>query len=201
MPTGIYLAHLNPVTNAHIEIINELLMEKDQIVVMPVRFLKQEAEINSKSFPFSYDIRKKMLESVFGNSIKISSNYTFFAPFKKYFPPLIAPKSWELRKHILNGIDNDYYTYTGDKTEGIMLKLYRLNPKVGTRREISATSVKNGMYDAVTSKNSEWEKNVPEPVADIIKENWDIVEKFASSDDKTMRIAGMKFPKEGYNSK
>ena len=33
------------------------------------------------------------------------------------------------------------------------------------------------------------------------KENWDVVTKFASSEDKTMRIAGMKFPKEGYNSK
>ena len=57
------------------------------------------------------------------------------------------------------------------------------------------------MYDAVTSKKSEWEKNIPPQVADIIKENWSIVEKFASSDDKTMRIAGMKFPREGYNSK
>ena len=60
MSTGIYLAHLNPVTNAHIEIINDLLKNKDQIVVMPVRFLKQEEEINSKSFPFTYEIRKKM---------------------------------------------------------------------------------------------------------------------------------------------
>jgi len=201
MPTGIYLAHLNPVTNAHIEIINELLMEKDQIVVMPVRFLKQETEINSKSFPFSFDIRKKMLEAVFGNSIKISSNYTFFAPFKKYFPPLITPKSWELRKQILNGIDDDYYTYTGDKAEGIILKLYRLKPKVGTRKEISATSVKTDMYEAVSSKKSEWEKNIPAQVAEIIKENWSIVENFAASEDKTMRIAGMKFPREGYNSK
>jgi len=77
MSTGIYLAHLNPVTNAHIEIINDLLKSKDQIVVMPVRFLKQEEEINSKSFPFSYEIRKKMLEAVFGANITISSNYTF----------------------------------------------------------------------------------------------------------------------------
>ena len=44
-------------------------------------------------------------------------------------------------------------------------------------------------------------KNIPHQVADIIKENWNVVEKFSSSDDKTMRIAGMKFPKEGYNSK
>ena len=201
MPTGIYLAHLNPVTNAHVEIITDLLKDKDQIVVMPVRFLKQEKEINSKSFPFSYDIRKKMLEVVFGDTIRISSNYTFFAPFKKYFPPLITPKSWELRKQILNGIDDDYYTYTGDKAEGIILKLYRLKPKVGTRKEISATSVKTDMYEAVSSKKSGWEKNVPKQVAEIIKENWSIVENFASSEDKTMRIAGMKFPREGYNSK
>ena len=201
MPTGIYLAHLNPVTNAHIEIINDLLKEKDQVVVMPVRFLKQDQEINSKSFPFNFDIRKKMLEAVFGDNITISTNYTFFAPFKKYFPPLIAPKSWELRKQILNGIDDDYYTYTGDKAEGIMLKLYRLKPKVGTRRKISATSVKNDMYESVITKKSKWEENVPEQIADIIKENWNVVTKFASSEDKTMRIAGMKFPKEGYNSK
>ena len=157
MSTGIYLAHLNPVTNAHVEIIRDLLKEDDQIVVMPVRFLKQDQEINSKSFPFTFDVRKKMLESVFGDEITISSNYTFFAPFKKYFPPLIAPKSWKLRKQILSEIDSDYYTYTGDKAEGIMLKLYRLNPKVGTRRKVSATSVKNDMYDAVTSKKSVWE--------------------------------------------
>ena len=141
------------------------------------------------------------VEVVFGDTIRISSNYTFFAPFKKYFPPLIAPKSWELRKHILNGIDDDYYTYTGDKAEGVMLKLYRLKPKVGTRRKISATSVKNDMYESVITKKSKWEENVPKQIADIIKENWDVVTKFASSEDKTMRIAGMKFPKEGYNSK
>ena len=57
------------------------------------------------------------------------------------------------------------------------------------------------MYEAVSSKKSEWEKNIPEQVAEIIKENWSIVENFASSEDKTMRIAGMKFPREGYNSK
>tara|TARA_B100000029_G_scaffold23546_1_gene23335 strand:- start:2738 stop:3343 length:606 start_codon:yes stop_codon:yes gene_type:complete len=201
MPTGIYLAHLNPLTNAHVEIINDLLENNDQIVVMPVRFLIQDKEINSKSFPFSYEIRKKMLHEIFDDSVKISPNYTFYAPFKKYFPPLIAPKSWELRKQILNGIEDDYYTYTGDKAEGIMLKLYRLKPKVGTRRKLSATSVKNDMYESVNSKESDWEKNVPRQVADIIKENWNVVEKFASSDDKTMRIAGMKFPREGYNSK
>ena len=200
MATAIYLAHLNPVTNAHVEIIEELKKE-NKVVVMPVRFLNGEKEVNSKSFPFNFEIRKKMIESVFGDSVLISPNYTFYAPFKKYFPPLISPKSWSLRKQILQGIENDYFTYTGDKAEGLMLKLYRLNPKIGTRKLISATNVKNEMYTNSEGKNSEWKKFVPVNVAKIIIENWQIIEKFAPAEDMTKRIAGMKFPKEGYDSK
>ena len=113
---------------------------------MPVRFLIENNEVNSKSFPFSFELRKQMLESVFGDSITVSSNYTFHAPFKKYFPPLVSKGSWELRKEILSEIEGDYYTYTGDKAEGLMLKIYRLKPRVGQRKELSATSVKNEMY-------------------------------------------------------
>ncbi len=195
-----YLAPLNPVTNAHVEIIDELKQE-NKVVVMPVRFLKEEQEINTKSFPFNFEIRKKMIESVFGDTVSVSSNYSFHAPFKKYFPPLISPKSWSLKKQILQGIESDYFTYTGDKAEGLMLKLYRLNPKVGIRKSISAKDVKNQIYTAVENNDMEWKKSVPENVARIISENWDIIKKFASGEDMTTRIAGMKFPKEGYNSK
>jgi len=197
---AIYLAHLNPVTNAHVEIIDELKQE-NKVVVMPVRFLKEKQEINTKSFPFNFEIRKKMIESVFGDSVSVSSNYSFHAPFKKYFPPLISPKSWSLKKQILQGIESDYFTYTGDKAEGLMLKLYRLNPKVGIRKSISAKDVKNQIYAAVQNNDMEWKKSVPEGVARIINENWDIIKKFASGEDMTTRVAGMKFPKEGYNSK
>jgi len=200
LTTAIYLAHLNPVTNAHVEIIEELKKE-NKVVVMPVRFLNEEKEVNSRSFPFDFEIRKKMIESVFGDSVLISPNYTFYAPFKKYFPPLISLKSWSLRKQILRGIENDYFTYTGDKAEGLMLKLYGLKPKVGARKLVSATNVKNEMYANSEGKNSEWEKFVPVNVAKIIIENWQIIEKFASAEDMTKRIAGMKFPKEGYDSK
>ena len=168
---------------------------------MPVRFLMGEKEINSKSFPFNFDTRKKMLENVFGKKITISSNYSFISPFKKYFPPLISRKSWSLRKQILDGIEDDYFTYTGDKSEGLMLKLYRLKPKIGKRKSISATSVKNEMYDSISNNSNEWEKLVPEKVVEIIHDNWDTVKKFAVGEDMTIKIAGMKFPKEGYNSK
>ena len=187
-------------TNAHVEIIEEQKKE-NKVVVMPVRFLNGEKEINSKSFPFNFETRKKMIESVFSDSVTVSSNYTFLAPFKKYFPPLISPKSWSLRKQILQGIENDYFTYTGDKTEGIMLKLYRLNPKIGTRKMISATDVKNEMYTASQGTSSQWKKFVPTSVAEIISENWETVKKFASAEDLTIKIAGMKFPKDGYDSK
>jgi len=197
MTIAIYLAHLNPVTNAHTEIISDLI-KNDNVVVMPVRFLIGDNEINSKSFPFTFDVRKRMLESVFGDSITVSSNYTFHAPFKKYFPPLVSKGSWKLRKEILSEIEGDYYTYTGDKAEGLMLKLYRLKPKVGQRKELSATSVKNEMYKSILGEKSDWEKQVPASVSEIIRENWNVVEEFASSEDNTMRILGMKFPREGY---
>jgi len=86
-------------TNAHVEIIEEQKKE-NKVVVMPVRFLNGEKEINSKSFPFSFETRKKMIESVFGDSVTVSSNYTFFAPFKKYFPPL-SRKLKMITLHIL----------------------------------------------------------------------------------------------------
>ena len=71
MTTAIYLAHLNPMTNAHVEIIEEQKKE-NKVVVMPVRFLNEKKEINSKSFPFNFETRKKMIESVFGDSVKVS---------------------------------------------------------------------------------------------------------------------------------
>ena len=199
MTTALYLAHLNPVTNAHVEIIKELKKNADIVKVMPVIFKYDDREVNSKSFPFNFETRKKMLESIFADSIKITDDYAFLAPFKKYLPPLVRRKSWKLRKQILNGVEGDYFSYTGDKAEGYMLKLYRLKPKIGERKPLSATSVKEKMYDAALEKNSAWKEDIPEQVVKIIEEEWKTVEKYAKQEDQTTRIVGMKFPKEGYS--
>jgi len=199
LTTALYLAHLNPVTNAHVEIIKELKKEADIVKVMPVIFKYDNREVNSKSFPFNFETRKKMLESIFGDSIKITDDYAFLAPFKKYLPPLVRRKSWKLRKQILNGVEGDYFSYTGDKAEGYMLKLYRLKPKIGERKSLSAASVKEKLYDSVLEKKSDWKEDVPEQIVTIIEEEWKIVEKFANQEDQTTRIVGMKFPKEGYS--
>ena len=201
MITALYLAHLNPVTNAHVEIISELKKEADIVKVMPVVFKNNEREINSRSFPFNFEIRKKMLKSVFGDSVKITEDYAFFAPFKNYLPPLLAPKSWKLRKQVLRGVEGDFFSYTGDRAEGYMLKIYRLKPKVGKRRSLSATSVKEKLYESALGKNSSWEENVPESIKKIIENNWETVKKFANTEDLTTKIAGMKFPKEGWSEK
>jgi hypothetical protein len=197
--TALYLAHLNPVTNAHIEIITELKKQADIVKVMPVVFKDDGREINSKSFPFNFETRKKMLESIFGNSIKITDDYAFIAPFKKYLPPLVRRKSWKLRKQILEGVEGDYFSYTGDKAEGYMLKMYRLRPKIGERKALSATSVKEKLYDAALEKKSTWKEDVPEEIVKIIEDEWETVKKFANEEDQTTRIVGMKFPKEGYS--
>ena len=199
MITALYLAHLNPVTKAHIEIISDLKKEADIVKVMPVVFKYDDREVNSKSFPFNFESRKKMLESVFGNSIQITDDYAFFAPFKKYLPPLVRRRSWKLRKQILSGVEGDFFSYTGDKAEGYMLKIYRLNPKIGERKLLSASSVKEKLYDEALGKKSSWKDDVPESIVKIIEEEWETVEKFANIEDQTTRIVGMKFPKEGYS--
>lgn len=201
MTTALYLAHLNPVTSAHVEIISDLVREADVVKVMPVVFKDGENEINSKSFPFDFPARKKMLESVFGDKIKVTDDYAFFAPFKRYIPPLLAPRSWELRKQILRGVKGEFFSYTGDKAEGVMLKIYRLKPRVGERRSLSAASVKEKLYSAARGDDSSWKGDVPESIARVIEEEWDTVRKFANAEDLTTRIAGMKFPKEGWSKK
>ena len=199
MTTILYLAHLNPLTNAHIEIIKQLKDEAEIVKVMPVIFKLGEKEVTSKSFPFNFEIRKKMIESVFGDSVWITDDYTFNAPFKKYLPPLLSLKSWKLRKKILTGVKGNYFSYTGDKAEGYMLKLYRLKPRVGERRSLSAASVKEKLYGAVSDENSDWKSDVPETVGKIIVENWNVIEKYSKLEDKTRRVLGMKFPIEGWS--
>ncbi len=165
MITALYLAHLNPVTDAHIEIISELKKEADIVKVMPVVFKVGDREVNSKSFPFNFETRKKMLMSIFGDSIQVTDDYAFFAPFKKYLPPLVRRRSWKLRKQILQGVKGDFFSYTGDKAEGYMLKMYRLKPKLGERKSLSASSVKEKLFDAALGKESTWKKDVPESIA------------------------------------
>ena len=197
LTVAIYLAHLNPVTKAHVEIIEDLKKE-GEVRVFPVIFINKGEEINSRSFPFNFELRKKMLQSIFGDSISILSNYAFSAPFIKYMPPLFSPFSWNIKKQILDGISGDYFTYTGDKAEGFVLKLYGLKPRVGTRKAISASLVKEKMFDASLGKDSDWESYVPVEVIKIIRENWEIVKKYASVKDLTYRVLGMKFPKHGF---
>ena len=199
LTTALYLAHLNPVTNAHVEIVRELKEKADAVKVMPVVFRSGQDEINSRSFPFSFEARKRMLESVFADTINITDDYAFFAPFKRYMPPLLAPKSWELRRQVLRGVDGDFFSYTGDRAEGYMLKVYRLRPRVGQRKSLSAASVKDKLYEEALGRESGWKSDVPEAVADVIEEEWDAVNKFARLEDRTTRVAGMKFPKEGWS--
>ena len=199
MTTILYLGHLNPLTNAHIEIINQLKDEGETVKVMPVIFKLGEKEVTSKSFPFSFEVRKKMLKAVFDDTVTITDDYTFIAPFKKYLPPLLSIKSWKLRKKVLTGVKGDYFSYTGDKAERYMLKLYRLKPKMGERRSLSASSVKEKMYQTALGKEVDWKSDVPECVGKIIEDNWKVVEKYSKLEDKTRRVLGMKFPIEGWS--
>jgi hypothetical protein len=210
---AIYLAHLNPFTNTHRHIISLLLQRDYNVYVYPVRFLKNLKEINTRSFPFPYHIRKAMIESVFGNnkSITVSPDYSLVSPFLRYLPPLISPFSWILRNQILRNVrEEKFISYTGDVAERITLSVFKLNPIKARRFVGSASAVKDMLYDQVTTKFSNgsrgeqrheeqnWRGMVPNGVADLIEHNWQIVEKFARSSDSTLKVMGMKIPKEGF---
>jgi hypothetical protein len=200
---AIYLAHLNPVTKSHSNIISRLCKDY-QVYLFPVRFVNKSRELNTRSFPFSFETRKSMVEELFGDSVKICSAYTFRAPFLRYLPPLISPYSWTMRKEILQSIvGNEFFSYTGDRAESWMLKIYGLRPLLGKRLGISGTFVRDLLYRDASSnlKGSEvrgrWHDYVPPQVVEIIYKNWARVEQYANADDMTVRLFGMKFPQEG----
>lgn len=231
---ALYLAHLNPVTNAHEKIISQLA-EHYHVYVFPVVFLKEGREINTRTFPFPYELRRKMLLSLFDghDNIDILPNYNFVSPFIKYLPPILSPYSWSMRSEILRDVLEDrFISYTGDTAERIALRFYNLHPIKAKRLEISSSNVKELLYrealenlgndefnknlkngfdhsDRYNNRNyykgediedalkESWQKMVPKTIINIICENWDIVEKFAQSVDKTIKIFGMKFPTEG----
>lgn len=231
---ALYLAHLNPVTNAHEKIISQLA-EHYHVYVFPVVFLKEGREINTRTFPFPYELRRRMLLSLFDGheNIDILPNYNFVSPYIKYLPPILSPYSWSMRREILRDVLEDrFISYTGDTAERIALRFYNLHPIKAKRLEISSSNVKELLYrealdnlrndefnknlkngfdhsDRYNNRNyykgediedalkESWQKMVPKTIINIICENWAIVEKFAQSVDKTIKIFGMKFPTEG----
>jgi len=204
----ILLAHLNPLTTAHEQIISSL-SKYHNVYVLPVIFLKRGMEITTRSFPFPYRIRKAMIDSIFHDTnVVVLPSYSFESPFLKYFPPLISPYSWSLRKKILENVkESRFFSYTGDAIERVMLRLYLMHPIQAKRLDISASTVKESLYLEVSTNKSKrfkiennWERMVPSEVANIIKDNWMIVEQFANSHDQTIKIMGMKFPRDGLYS-
>jgi hypothetical protein len=204
----ILLAHLNPLTTAHEQIISSL-SKYHNVYVLPVIFLKRGMEITTRSFPFPYRIRKAMIDSIFHDTnVVVLPSYSFESPFLKYFPPLISPYSWSLRKKILENVkERRFFSYTGDAIERVMLRLYLMHPIQAKRLDISASTVKESLYLEVSTNKSKrfkignnWERMVPSEVANIIKDNWMIVEQFANSHDQTIKIMGMKFPRDGLYS-
>ena len=206
---AIFLAHLNPLTISHEKIIQSLL-ENYKVYIFPVRFLKNNREINTRSFPFSFEIRKQMiLESFdYDKDITVLSNYTFTSPYIRYFRPIISPPFQKLKKNIISDIqESKFITYTGDRAERLLLKLFGFNPIQANRQVISSTNVKNLLYKSALSfkmlsrsNNIDWEWNsyVSPNVSNIIRNNWNVIEHFSNSADKTIRVLGMKFPKDGF---
>ncbi|HYG00139.1 MAG TPA: hypothetical protein VD815_08605 [Candidatus Saccharimonadales bacterium] len=209
---AIFLAHINPLTISHEAIIQKLLQDYS-VHIFPVRFLKDNLEVNTRSFPFSYEIRKQMiLESFdFNENIHVHGDYAFHSPYIQYFPPFVSPAFKRLKNKIMINIrENSFITYTGDRAERVLLSVFGFNPVKANRQVISSTNVKNMLYDSVMHQNRlsdnieltqdgmKWNDFVSPKVVEVIKKNWETVRVFSISKDETVRVMGMKFPKNGF---
>jgi hypothetical protein len=260
---AIFLAHLNPLTISHEKIIQNLLQNYKVVYVFPVRFLKNGQEVNTRSFPFSFEVRKQMILDSLGDhdNIRVFGDYAFSSPYLKYFPAFGSPSFKNLKKSIVVNIEeSSFITYTGDRAERLLLKLFGFNPIKANRETISSSTVKSLLYDSAAaaaatgsmpqsqskspssslsasfppshssissatappqpsssnhsnkgscntgnaaaengiSEPKEWTDFVSPKVIEIIYKNWKIVEKFSNSQDQTIRVLGMKFPKDGF---
>jgi hypothetical protein len=209
---AIFLAHINPLTISHETIIKNLL-QNYSVYIFPVRFLKNNLEVNTRSFPFSYEIRKQMiLESFdFNEDIHVHGDYAFHSPYLQYFPPFVSPAFKRLRSKIMINIqENSFITYTGDRAERVLLSIFGFNPVKANRQVISSTNVKNLLYNSVAQEDElsadtgynqddmRWNDFVSPKVVEVIKKNWDTIRTFSISKDETIRVMGMKFPKNGF---
>lgn len=209
---AIFLAHINPLTISHETIIKNLL-QNYSVHIFPVRFLKNNLEVNTRSFPFSYEIRKQMiLESFdFDEDIHVHGDYAFHSPYLQYFPPFVSPAFKRLRSKIMINIqENSFITYTGDRAERVLLSIFGFNPVKANRQVISSTNVKNLLYNSVAQEDElsadtgynqddmRWNDFVSPKVVEVIKKNWDTIRTFSISKDETIRVMGMKFPKNGF---
>jgi hypothetical protein len=209
---AIFLAHINPLTVSHESIIRNLL-QNYSVYIYPVRFLKDGIEVNTRSFPFSYEIRKQMILESFNyhKNIHVLGDYAFLSPYIQYFPPFVSPAFKRLKnKIILNIQENSFITYTGDRAETVLLSLFGFNPVKANRQVVSSTSVKNLLYKSVLSSKNlnpheesnsndlKWHEFVSPKVGQVIEDNWDTVKNFSITKDETIRVIGMKFPKNGF---
>ncbi|MDQ3083538.1 MAG: hypothetical protein M3Q77_01835 [Thermoproteota archaeon] len=209
---AIFLAHINPLTVSHESIIQNLL-QNYSVYIYPVRFLKDGMEVNTRSFPFSYEIRKQMILESFNyhKNIHVLGDYAFLSPYIQYFPPFVSPAFKRLKnKIILNVRENSFITYTGDRAERVLLSLFGFNPVKANRQVISSTDVKNLLYKSVLSAENltpnedsesddlKWHEFVSPKVGQVIEDNWETIKNFSNTKDETIRVIGMKFPKNGF---
>jgi hypothetical protein len=209
---AIFLAHINPLTVSHESIIRNLL-QNYSVYIYPVRFLKDGIEVNTRSFPFSFEIRKQMISESFNynKNIHVLGDYAFLSPYIQYFPPFVSPAFKRLKsKIILNIQENSFITYTGDRAERVLLSLFGFNPVKANRQVVSSTNVKNLLYKSVLSTENlnpnegsksndlKWHEYVSPKVGQVIEDNWETIKNFSITKDETIRVMGMKFPKNGF---
>ncbi len=155
MPKALFIGRFQPLHNAHLEVIKNILKENDKIVIA----IGSSQESNTKENPFSAAERKEMFDAVMkGNKI---TNYEIAE-----IPDFFDDDKW--CGYIKNNLKNIDVAYSGNKYVINCLTRHGFKVKtVGMIEGINSTKIR----DMIKNGSDKWEELVPEEVAEIMERN------------------------------
>ena len=151
MKRALFIGRFQPFHNAHLANIKNILKETDRIVIA----IGSSQEKNTLENPFSYNERKRMIINALKKR-KIK-NYKIYP-----LPDLYNDKKWV--DHIAKNLPVFDAVFSGNEWTIRCFKKYKIKiKKIRLLKNINSTGIRKMML-----KNKDWQKLVPEEVADYI---------------------------------
>ena len=152
MTRALFIGRFQPLHNAHLKVIKDILKENDRLIII----IGSSLERNTKLNPFSFKERKEMIDAVLkANKIK---NYSIVP-----VPDVYNDKKWvNLIERKVKHFDA---LYTGNPWTIRCFKRYgRKVRKIKLIKGISSTIIRNAII-----KGKNWKGLVPEQIYSYIK--------------------------------
>jgi nicotinamide-nucleotide adenylyltransferase len=154
MMTSLFIGRFQPLHNAHLKDIKDILKKSDKIIIA----IGSSNKKNTKDNPFSYKERKEMITSVLkANKLK---NFRIYP-----VPDIKGDKQWV--RYIKKNLPKYDVVYSGNPWTLKCFSEHDLKTrKIRLVKGISSTIIRKKMV-----RGKKWEHLVPQQIASFIKSN------------------------------